>query len=54
VDFLTLVDNWRGLLELRLMYTLNLAELEASLAELEQAVGADLPPPTPSHQQSGR
>ena len=42
VDFLTLVDNWRKFLDYQLMYQSNLAELERSFAELEEAVGYDL------------
>jgi len=41
VDFLTLVDNWRKLLDFKLMYQSNLSELERSFAELEEAVGFD-------------
>ena len=42
VDFLTLVDNWRRLLDFQLMYHQSLAQLEQSFAELQQAVGEDL------------
>ncbi|MCB9848814.1 MAG: TolC family protein [Phycisphaeraceae bacterium] len=42
VDFLTLVDNWRKLLDFELMYQANLTELERGFAELEEAVGHDL------------
>jgi outer membrane protein TolC len=57
VDFLTLIDNWRKLLDFELMRHQSLAELEQELADLEQVVGAALgrksqapppaPPPTP-------
>ncbi len=43
VDFLTLIDNWRKLLNYELMYHQNLAELEKDFAELEQVVGRDVP-----------
>jgi outer membrane protein TolC len=39
VDFLTLVDNWRRLLNYELLYYQNLSQLEKDLAELEQVVG---------------
>ncbi len=39
VDFLTLIDNWRRLLEFELQYHRSLAQLERDLADLEQAVG---------------
>lgn len=42
VDFLTLVDNWRKLLDFELMYQSNLTELERGIAELQEAVGHDL------------
>lgn len=42
VDFLTLIDNWRKLLDFQLMYQASLSELERSFAELQQAVGHDL------------
>lgn len=42
LDFLTLVDNWRKLFEFQVIYHLNLAELERSFADLQQAVGRDL------------
>jgi len=42
VDFLTLVDNWRQLLDFQLMYQADLSELERSFAELEEAVGYGL------------
>ncbi len=43
VDFLTLVDNWRKLLNYQLMYHQSVAELEKDYAQLQQAVGRDLP-----------
>ena len=43
LEFLTLVDNWRRLLDFRLMYHRTLARLEQSFAELQEAVGQDLP-----------
>ena len=42
LDFLTLVDNWRTLFEFQVVYHLNLAELERSFADLQQAVGRNL------------
>jgi outer membrane protein TolC len=39
VDFLTLIDNWRRLLEFELQYQRSLAQLERDMADLEQAVG---------------
>lgn len=42
VDFLTLVDNWRQLLDFTLIYYRSLSELEESLAELQNVVGHDL------------
>ncbi len=39
VDFLTLVDNWRKLLDFELMYHRNLAQLEQDHASLQQVVG---------------
>lgn len=41
-DFLTLIDNWRKMLDLELMYHESIVQLERSLADLQQAVGADL------------
>ena len=43
LGFITLVDNWRKLLDLGLMYHRSLARLEQSFAELQEAVGRDLP-----------
>ncbi len=43
VDFLTLVDNWRRLLDFELMYHQSLADLEKASAELQQVVGEDMP-----------
>jgi cobalt-zinc-cadmium efflux system outer membrane protein len=42
LDFLTLVDNWRKLLNYRLMYHQSVAELEQNFADLQQAVGKDV------------
>jgi outer membrane protein TolC len=42
VDFLTLVDNWRKLLNYELLYHQNLAQLEKDFAELEQVVGQNI------------
>jgi outer membrane protein TolC len=42
VGFLTLVDNWRMLLDFELMYHRSLAQLEESFAQLQAAVGQDL------------
>jgi outer membrane protein TolC len=41
VDFLTLVDNWRNLLNYELMYHQNLAQLEKDFAEVQEMVGGD-------------
>jgi outer membrane protein TolC len=42
VDFLTLVDNWRKLLNFDLMYHRALADMEQAVADLERAVGQDV------------
>jgi outer membrane protein TolC len=42
LDFLTLVDNWRRLFEFEVIYHENMAALQQSLADLQQAVGGDL------------
>ncbi len=42
LEFLTLVDNWRKLFEFQVIYHRNLAQLEQSLADLQQAVGSDV------------
>ncbi len=53
LDFLTLVDNWRRLFDYQVVYHQNLAQLEQSLADLQEAVGGDIDrraagqPPTP-------
>lgn len=56
-DFLTLIDNWRRLLEYELAMERSVADLERAIASLQQAVGADLnddgslrplPQPTPA------
>jgi len=43
-DFLTLIDNWRKLLDFQLLFERSLADLEKTLASLEQTVGVDLNP----------
>lgn len=42
VDFLTLMDNWRKLLNFELMAHRALAEMEQAVADLERAVGAQV------------
>ncbi len=42
VSFLTLVDNWRKLLDFELLYHMSLAQLEQHFAELQHAVGRDV------------
>jgi len=42
VDFLTLMDNWRKLLNFELMKHRALADLERAVADLERAVGAEV------------
>jgi len=42
VDFLTLMDNWRKLLNFELMEHRALAEMERAVADLERAVGAQV------------
>ena len=42
LDFLTLVSNWRKLLDFQLTYHRNLAQLEKDFAQLQEAVGVDL------------
>ena len=49
VDFLTLIDNWRKLLDFQLMYQSSLSELEKSFADLQLAVGRDLPRTLDAH-----
>ncbi|MBL4688119.1 MAG: TolC family protein [Nannocystaceae bacterium] len=41
-DFLTLVDNWRKLLDFQLLYHRSLAQLEKDFADLQRVVGRDL------------
>jgi outer membrane protein TolC len=55
VEFLALIDNWRKLLDFKLMYQASLAELERSFAELQEAVGGDLvrSPPAGAHGRNG-
>ena len=43
IEFLTLVDNWRKLLDFQLLYHQSLAQLEQDFAQLQQLVGRDLP-----------
>lgn len=42
LDFLTLVDNWRKLLDFQLMLHRSLAEFERSFADVQEVVGVDL------------
>lgn len=42
IDFLTLVDNWRKLLNFQVQYHRNLTRLEQDFADLQEAVGRDL------------
>ena len=42
IEFLTLIDNWRKLLNFQLMYEHTLSSLEQNIAELEEAVGEDI------------
>ncbi|QNN25523.1 TolC family protein [Planctomycetales bacterium ZRK34] len=42
MEFLTLVDNWRRLLDYELMYHQSLTQFEQALAELQQVVGRDV------------
>ncbi len=42
LDFLTLVDNWRKLLDFQLLLEQSLSDLEQSFASLQEAVGHDL------------
>lgn len=43
LEFLALVDNWRKLLDVQLMYHHILSQYEKSFAELQRTVGRDLP-----------
>ena len=43
VDFSAIIDTWRKRLDYELMYYQSLAQFEQNLADLQQAVGADLP-----------
>lgn len=58
LDFLTLMDNWRKLLNFRLMYHRNLAQLEKDVAKLQEAVGRDIQrqvePDVPQRESEGR
>lgn len=42
VDFLTVIDNWRKLLNFNIMYQRALADMEQAVADLERAVGTDV------------
>ena len=53
VDFLTLIDNWRRLLDLTLSYHRSLATLERELAGLEQVVGGRVERSAPQHEERG-
>lgn len=44
VDFLSMIDNWRNLLDFQLEYYKDLVNFEKSFAELEWAVGMELVP----------
>jgi hypothetical protein len=46
VDFQALIDNERVLLDVNLDYFRALSDFTQALADLERAVGADLPPGT--------
>lgn len=48
VDFLALIDNQRVLLAAQLAYVRALSDIEQAMADLERAVGADLPTATAS------
>ena len=48
VDFQTLIDNERVMLEVNLDYFRALSDLAQALADLERAVGTDLPTAAPS------
>lgn len=43
VPFLNLIDNWRKVINFQLMYESSLASLERSVAQLESAIGRDVP-----------
>jgi outer membrane protein TolC len=45
VEFLTLADNWRKLLDFQLMYHQSLSQVEQDFADLQLAVGRDLTRP---------
>lgn len=53
-DFLALIDNQRGLLEVRLEYYRALSDLEQALADLERAVGTPLDPSMLAVARTGR
>lgn len=41
LEFITLVDNWRRLLDFQLLYHQSLSQLEQNLADLQQAIGTE-------------
>ncbi|MFQ6048743.1 MAG: hypothetical protein ACE5K7_05205, partial [Phycisphaerae bacterium] len=45
IDVLTLLDNWRRLLDYQVSYHLLISQLGQELASLEEAVGQELQPP---------
>ena len=47
-DFLNLIDNWRKLLSFELMQEQNLAAFERAMADLQEAVGRDVPRTVPN------
>lgn len=49
-DFLTLVDNWRKLLDFQLLYHQSLAQFEKDFANLQQVVGKDLKRSSQAHE----
>ncbi|MHC4107653.1 MAG: TolC family protein [Planctomycetota bacterium] len=53
LEFLTLVDNWRKYLDFQLMYHRSVSRLEQSFAELQEAVGQDLPRRSPAEGAGG-
>lgn len=48
IDFLQLIDNWRQLLQFRIMLRRQESQLEQTLASLERVVGGELPMLGPS------
>lgn len=47
IDFLTLIDNWRKLLNFDLMYHRAVTDMQFAMADLEQVVGDRVQPRTP-------